>query len=152
MLKPTFISFLSDVRRQEKTFSFFFWRILPQRLCLLLGGRFDGTLAWAGSASGDIYHHDLEQNSYYHGQLLDHGDHDHEGHDHEGGDPGAPGGDHQGSFNGEQMSGWQEISQIQCFVWFLPRTSSLFDKHRKNSEYLSKCPVSLLIVRSQRLS
>ena len=122
MLKPTFIRFLSDVRQQEKSFSFFFWRILPQRLCLLLGGRFDGTLAWAGGASGDIYHHDLEQNSYYHGQLLDnvqlldHGDHDHEG-----GDPGAPGGDHQGSSNGEQMSGWQEISQIQCFVLFFYR-------------------------------
>ena len=69
-------------------------------MCLLLGGRFDGTLAWAGGASGDIYYHDLEQNSYYHDQLpdndqlLDHGDHDHEG-----GVAGAPGGDQQGPSN-----------------------------------------------------
>ena len=83
-------------------------------MCLLLGGRFDGTLAWAGGASGDIYHHDHEQN----GQLLDNVQLDHGDHDHEGGVTGAPGGDHQCSFNGEQMSGWQEISQIQCFVLF----------------------------------
>ena len=106
MLKPTFIRFLSDVRQQEKSFSFFFWRILPQRLCLLLGGRFDGTLAWAGGASGGISQHDLEQNLYYHGQrldnvqLLDHGDHDHEG-----GVGGAPGGDQQGPSMVNTMSG-----------------------------------------------
>ena len=59
-----------------------------------------------GGASGDINHHDLEQNYHHdhdHDQLLDHG-HDGHGHNgHEGGDAGAPG-------------GWQQINQIQCYV------------------------------------
>ena len=71
-----------------------------QYMFLLLGGRFDWTLAWAGGSSGDIYHHDLEQSSYYHDQLLDHGDHDHEG-----GVGGAPGGDQQGPSMVNTMSG-----------------------------------------------
>ena len=79
---------------------------------LLLGGRFDWTLAWAGGASGDIYYHDLEQNSYYHDQLPDNdqlldNDHllDHGYHDHEGGVGGAPGGDQQGPSMVNTMSG-----------------------------------------------
>ena len=75
----------------------------------MIGGWFDGTMAWIGGASGDINDHDGHE-FLCDDHDLDLNDYD----DHDGGGAGAAGGDHQGTSNGHQMSSWKRIKKVQC--------------------------------------